>query len=345
MQAAIIHGAKQLEVVELPAPEPDEGEVRLRVTHVGICGSDLSYYRHGAVGAFVLREPLIPGHELSGVIDLDPSGRWAPGTPVTVHPASPGTELPHLHDRPNVWPGGRYLGSAATNPHVQGAMSELFVARADQIRVLPDELPLRRAALAEPLAVGLHAIAIAQGVEGKKVLVSGAGPIGLLLAGACRVRGASEVWVSDVLGAALERAQGLGFTPVNVAEGPLPTETFDVVFEASGAPVAISGCLNSVVRGGTMVQVGLVPSGTHPIEVAPLAARELIYRGSFRFNEELDEAVAILAEHAWLEAIITHEFPLAELTDAFDCAADAARSSRVLVVLDPGTHDVAGAGS
>lgn len=334
MRAAIIRGAHDLEATELPDPVVGEGEILLRVSHVGVCGSDLSYYSKGAVGAFVVTEPLIPGHELAGTVvrDTRPDG-LAPGTPVTLHPATRGTPLPGLEDRPNIWPQGRYLGSAATTPHQQGAMSEFFVTDGEHIRVLPDGLPLRRAALAEPLAVGLHAIALAGELAGKHVLVSGAGPIGVLLAVACVIKGAG-VTITDILPTAVERALALGVQAgLVVGRDEVPAERFDVVFEASGAPPALSPCLNALVRGGTMVQLGLLPAGPQPVDVAALATRELRYLGSFRFNEELDEAIAMLDAHPELEAVVTHEFPLEQVVEAFDCAADPLASLKVLVAL------------
>ena len=335
MKAALIKGAHDLTVVEMPDPVPAEGQVLLRVSHVGVCGSDLSYYAKGMVGAFVLREPLVPGHELAGtVVRDDREDGFAPGTPVTVHPATPGTPLAGLEERPNIWPNGRYLGSAATMPHEQGAMSELFVMDAERIRVLPEGLPLRRAALAEPLAVGLHAIQIAGELNGARVLVSGAGPIGVLTALAALIKGA-EVSVSDILPAAVERARDLGIPHgIVVGREALPTEHYDVVFEASGAPAALSPCLNALVRGGLMVQLGILPAGSQPVDVAALTTRELRYLGSFRFNEELDEAIALLAEHPELERVVTHEFPLSRVVEAFGCAADPVSSLKVLVALD-----------
>lgn len=180
-------------------------------------------------------------------------------------------------------------------------MSALFVADASKIRVLPDTLPLRRAALAEPLAVGLHAIALAGDLDGRRVLVSGAGPIGVLLALACQIKGAS-VTVSDILPQAVDRAMALGL-PAGVVVGrdAMPQEAFDVVFEASGAPPAITPCLNAVVRGGLMVQLGILPAGDQPVDVSMLTMRELTYLGSFRFNEELDEAIQMLADQPALE--------------------------------------------
>ncbi|MGC3955979.1 MAG: zinc-binding dehydrogenase [Propionicimonas sp.] len=321
-------------MAELPDPTPSDGEILLRVSHVGVCGSDLSYYRKGAVGAFVVTEPLVPGHELAGTVvrDTRPDG-LAPGTPVTLHPATRGTPLPGLADRPNIWPQGRYLGSAATTPHQQGAMSEFFVTDGEHVRVLPDGLPLRRAALAEPLAVGLHAIVLAGDLAGKRVLVSGAGPIGVLLAVAAVIKGA-QVTITDILPEAVRRALELGIhAGLVVGRDPLPQESFDVVFEAAGAPSALSPCLNAVVRGGTMVQLGILTAGPQPVDVAAITTRELRYLGSFRFNEELDEAIAMLAEHAELERVVTHEFPLEDVVAAFDCAADPLASLKVLVAL------------
>lgn len=335
MRTAIIEGAHQLSVADVAVPDPGPDEVRVAIRYAGICGSDLSYYNKGAVGAFVVKHPLVPGHEVSGVVDLDPSGELEPGTPVTLHPASPGAAVIGLDDRPNIWPGGRYLGSAATDPHTQGAMAQYFVARADQLRVLPGSLPLRRAALAEPLAVGLHAIVLAGDISGLDVLVNGAGPIGLLLAGAAAIKGA-RVTVSDVLPEALERAQTLGIgSTILVGSEPLGEERFDVVFEASGAPPAFSPGLHALRRGGTMVQLGMPAAGDHPVDVSPLVARELIYRGSFRCNAELDEAITMLDDHAWLESIVTHEFGLDDLVSAFDLASDPRQSSKVVVTLRP----------
>ena len=184
-----MHGAGDLREEEVPAPQAGPGRVRLRVAYAGICGSDLHYFAHGANGEFVVREPLVPGHEVSGTVDEDPSGELAPGTPVTVHPATFGPAADGLERHPHLRPGGSYLGSASTWPHTQGGMSERLVVRRDMVRVLPPEVPLRRGALAEPLAVALHAVRVAGSVQGARVLVSGAGPIGQLTAAAALASG------------------------------------------------------------------------------------------------------------------------------------------------------------
>lgn len=215
MKALAIHGKEDIRWEDREVPAPGDGEVRLRVNYVGICGSDLHYYFHGANGEYTIREPLTPGHELSGVVDLDPSGRLASGTPVTVHPARYGPSIPGLEDRPHLRPGGDYFGSAAANPHRQGGASEFLIVEEQMVRVLPENLPLERAALAEPLAVAIHAVSLADGVAGKRVLVIGAGPIGLLVVAAAVHAGAGVVGASDVRTEPLERAQALGATEVS----------------------------------------------------------------------------------------------------------------------------------
>jgi L-idonate 5-dehydrogenase len=109
MRAVRIHAKQDMRTEQVPSPEPDNDEVRLRVGYVGICGSDLHYYADGAAGIFAIREPLIPGHEVSGVVDLDPAGAFEAGTPVTVHPATWGTAQPDLtENQRHLWPGGGY---------------------------------------------------------------------------------------------------------------------------------------------------------------------------------------------------------------------------------------------
>ena len=334
MRQLAIHGKADLREESVPTPEPGAGQVRLRMAYAGICGSDLHYFFNGANGEFVVREPLVPGHEVSGVVDLDPSGELAPGTPVTVHPATFGPELAHVPAKRHLWPGGSYLGSASTWPHTQGGMAELLVVRKDMVRVLPDGLPLRRAALAEPLAVGLHAIALAGGVSGKRVLVSGSGPIGLLLAAAAVVQGAAEVTSTDVLAEPLQRARTLGVQhTVQVGEQDLPVEAYDVVFECSGVPAAISPTFLAVRRAGVVVQVGMVPNGPAGLAVAPLISKEVEYRGCFRFDDEIDDAVQMLEGHPELDSAITHVLPAHDAVRAFTVARDSRASGKVLISL------------
>jgi L-idonate 5-dehydrogenase len=334
MKAVVIHGKRDMRTEQVDTPEPGEGQLRLRIAYAGICGSDLHYYYDGANGAFVVKEPLVPGHEISGTVDLDPTGTFEAGTPVTVHPATFGTPQPGLDEHPHLWPQGAYLGSASTWPHTQGGMSEYLLVRPDMVRVLPASLPLRRAALAEPLAVGLHAVNIAGDLTGRRVLVCGAGPIGLLAAAAALAAGASEVVSSDVLAGPLERARTVGVHDViDVGSGDLAAEAFDVVLECSGVPVAVSAAFNAVRRAGVVVQVGMLPGEPVGINLAPLVSKEAQLRGTFRFSNEIEQAVELLASRPELEQVITHELPAEKADEAFAIAKDSDASGKVVVAL------------
>jgi len=333
MKSLLIEKALTAAVREVDVPEPGEGQVRLRVEYVGICGSDLHYYFEGANGAFVVREPLVPGHELSGRIDFDPSGALAAGTPVTVHPARFGTPREGIENAPHLWPGGSYLGSASTWPHTQGAASEYLIVEADMVRVLPEGLPVRRAVLAEPLAVALHALGRAGDVAGLDVLVTGSGPIGLMAVAAAVAAGA-RVTATDVLSGPLERARALGAeVTIDVSADAVEPNTYAVVLECSGVPVSISTALKAVRPGGTVVQVGMLPDDPRPVNLAPFISKEVRYLGAFRFHHEIDHAVELLAANPGIETALTHEFALTDAEQAFATARDSQLSGKVVFAL------------
>ena len=338
MQAVRIHAKQDMRTEQVPSPEPGADGVRLRVGYVGICGSDLHYYADGAAGIFAIREPLIPGHEVSGVVDFDPSGAFETGTPVTVHPATRGIPQPGLtEEQRHLWPSGGYLGSASTWPHTAGGLAEQLVVRRDQVRRLPPSLPVKRAALAEPLAVGLHALAVSGGIRGKRVLVSGSGPIGLLTAAGAAAEGAAEVVCADLLAGPLQRARSLGAAgpvpigTVQIGVEDLPDSHFDVTLECAGVPQALHGLLLATRRAGIVVQVGNLPDESRPVNLAPLVSKEIQLRGTFRFNAEIDAAITLLDRNPQIEQVITHVIPIDDVNEAFAVAANSEISGKVLV--------------
>ncbi|ROR74118.1 L-idonate 5-dehydrogenase [Bogoriella caseilytica] len=332
MRTVVIHGKRDLRLLERPVPEPGDGELRLRVAFAGICGSDLHYYSEGANGAFTIREPLVPGHEISATVDLDPAGEIAAGTPVAVHPAYEGDETSAWAHAPHLRPGVRYLGSASTWPHTQGGMSEYLVMPRGNVRFLPQGLSLRRAALAEPTAVALHGLAQAGDLAGRHVLVAGAGPIGLLAVAGARSGGASEVTATDIRPGPLERARAVGATEtIDVTAQKLAAESFDIVLECSGAPSSVSAALRAARRGATYVQLGMLPDAAVPLNLAPIVTKELTARGAFRFHHELEDAIELLASTPSIEQVITHEFPADQALAAFEAAMDAGSSGKVVV--------------
>ena len=355
MKTLFIHGREDIRLEDVPTPEPGPGEVRLRIAYVGVCVSDLHYYFNGANGAFVVEEPMAPGHEVSGVVDFDPSGKLDPGTPVTVHPATFGDPIPGIEGKRHLFPGGSYLGSASTHPHTQGGMSEFLIVKDFMVRPLPEGMDLRVAALAERLGVALHGINVAGGVEGKRVVVSGSGPIGLLAAAAAVAKGAAEVVSTDVLAGPLDRARQLGARPVRVggaggagsagdagsadAQGgageELPRGHFDVALECSGIPAAVSATIEAVRPAGVHAQIGMMGAGPQPIALATLIAKEIQLRGCFRFNTEIDEAIELLAARPEIaDVVVTHVFAgnsADSAVEAFTTAKDSDASGKVLV--------------
>ncbi|SFS90848.1 L-idonate 5-dehydrogenase [Saccharopolyspora flava] len=332
MKALFIHGAEDMRLEEAAVPEPGAGEVLLRVRYVGICGSDLHYYFHGKNGENLVREPFAPGHEFSATVEHDPSGEWATGTPVTAHPARFGTPVEGIEDKPHLWPGGDYLGSAADFPHRQGASADLVVVEKHMLRRLPDGLSLKDAALAEPLGVALHALTVAGDELGSRALVLGAGPIGLLVVAALRARGVEHVAVGDTQESALARARQVGaHETFLVGTDEVPATAYPVVFECSAAPASLSQAVVSASRAGVVVQVGMLADAAIGVNLAPLVSKEVQLRGTFRFATEIDEAVEMLAAHPSIAGVVTHVLPATEAVAAFTTAKDSAASGKVLL--------------
>lgn len=302
MRAVVAHGAGDLRLEERQVPSPGPGEVAVDIRYGGIYGSDLHYWRHGAVGEFRLREPLVLGHEIVGrVREAGPGASApAPGTPVAVHPlASCGACRQCRAERRNTCLDGGYLGSAARNPHVQGGFADVLVVPAERILPLPEGLDLRLAAVAEPAAVAWHAVRQAGDVRGKRVLVTGAGPIGALVVAALRAAGAGEITVTDVHEAPLAVAKAVGATSVvcvGPGTDPLPELAADIAIESSGSPAGLRTCLYGVDRGGLVVGLGLLPPGETPVAANALITREVRLVGSFRFDTQLGEVLRALAD-------------------------------------------------
>lgn len=340
MRAAVIHAAGDLRVEQVADRPPGDGEVEVAVGLGGICGSDLHYLRHGGVGDFKVREPMVLGHEIVGTVSTRGAGVAAvePGTPVAVHPATICGTCPECRaGRRNICRNVRYLGSAARFPHVGGGFRERLVVPAEQVRPLPDGMELERAVLTEPLAVGVHAVGRAGDVSGRRVLVTGAGPIGCLVAAVASARGAAEVAVTDLLDEALAVARAVGATATFRAdeeESEQWPEEFDMAVEASGSPAGLATCLRRVKRGGVVVALGMLPPGEVPFLGNVVVTRELDLRGSFRFDAEFDEALALLAGGLEVDAMLSATVPLERVLDGFALAGDRRRASKVLIALD-----------
>ncbi|MFE2938091.1 L-idonate 5-dehydrogenase [Streptomyces sp. NPDC059255] len=340
MRAVVVHGAGDLRIDERPDPVPGEGEVLLAMEWGGICGSDVAYWKHGASGTAALTHPLVLGHEVAGRIAATGEGvdGLRVGQPVTVHPAEPVGNGPlpdRIAGRTNLHPRIRYFGSAAFDPGTDGGFSEYRVVRATQIRPLPDGVDTEHGALAEPLAVALHAVHRAGDIRGKAVLVNGCGPIGALVVAAAKHRGAAAVIASDLSAASLDVARAMGADETrDLGAGAALPDDVEVAFEASGAPAALGPVLRATARGGTLVQVGNLPGAAVSAALGDLVTREINWVGSYRFVEEIDDALLAMRDGLDVSPVITHRFALDRAGEALAVAADpASGSSKVMLRL------------
>ncbi|HEY8719219.1 L-idonate 5-dehydrogenase [Pengzhenrongella sp.] len=340
MRAIVVHGAGDLRVDERPDPVPAPGEVLVAMEWGGICGSDLAYWRHGASGTAVLKHPLVLGHEVAGrIVQLgDGVTGLDPGRAVTFQPAQlvgDGLMPERLAGRTNLYPSVRYFGSAAFDPHTDGGFCELKAVRAEQIRVLPDGVSTRHGAIAEPLAVAMHAVRRAGDLRGKTVQVFGCGPIGSLVVAAAKFAGAAVVIAADMSDAALAVARAMGADEaVNLATSSSPPSDLELVFECSGAPGALGPVLRATAKGGTVVQVGNLPGSAVQAVLGDLVTRELTWVGSYRFIEEIDDALAAMRAGLDVAPLLTHTFGLDQAGEAMRVAGDRSTgSSKVMLRL------------
>ncbi|ASY65893.1 L-idonate 5-dehydrogenase (plasmid) [Sinorhizobium sojae CCBAU 05684] len=325
--------------------EPGEGEVLLKMAAGGICGSDLHYYQDGGFGPVRVREPIIPGHEASGyVAALGPNvSGLAVGALVAVNPSQPCGHCRFCREDLSIHClNMRFMGSAMRLPHVQGMFRNWLIVPASQCFPAGSLAGADEAACAEPLAVCLHAVAQAGDLSGKHVLVTGAGPIGVLLVATARHAGAETIVVSDLADAALERAMAMGATKaLNVRLDPMalaPFEAekgrFDVAFECSAAEPALRSTIATVRPRGLIVQVGV--TGDIALPLNALVGKELRLVGSQRFDAEFARAVDLIAtRHIDVRPIISHAFPLDEAVRAFEQAGDRSAACKVQLTYLP----------
>ncbi|MBT8415784.1 MAG: L-idonate 5-dehydrogenase [Boseongicola sp.] len=341
MKAIVIHAAHDLRLEDREGRAPGPGEVRVAIQAGGICGSDLHYYHQGGFGPIRLKEPMILGHEVSGTITELGTGvqGLTKGQLVAVSPSRPCQSCQYcLKGMQNHCENMAFYGSAMPFPHIQGAFREDLIALPHQC-VPADGLTAGEAAMAEPLAVCLHAVHHAGDLVGKSVLVSGCGPIGLLSILAARRSGASEIIATDLSDFTLKKARDIGadhaLNLATDADALAPWQTgkgqIDVQFECSGAPQAVAAGVKALRPQGILVQLGL--GGDMALPMQAMTAKEIILKGSFRFHEEFKTAVQLMQKRLIdVAPLITQTFQLADAVKAFDTAGD--RSQAVKAQID-----------
>ncbi|HVF64597.1 MAG TPA: L-idonate 5-dehydrogenase [Casimicrobiaceae bacterium] len=339
MLAARIHAKEDLRLDALDMPVPGPGEVLLKLGAGGICGSDLHYYFEGRNGSFVVREPLIPGHEASAVVEATGPGvtHVKKGDQVAVSPSHACGRCEGCRSgREQLCSNMKFLGSASRFPHVQGMFLEYFVMGERQCYPVAGSISLGELAFAEPLAVALHTIKRGPELFGKSVLITGAGTIGCLTIMAARLAGAAKITVSDVLDRPLAKAREVGADVALRADRngeKLSAPQFDVCYEVSGSFNAMKTCIATVKRGGVVVQAGTLPHEPLPFVVNEIMQKEIDLRGVFRWGIEFDWAVDYLSTRRIdVRPLLSGQFPLAEAVAAFHAAADKTQNTKVQVV-------------
>ncbi len=337
----VIHAPDDLRVMEQDAGTLQPGQVLVQVGFGGICGSDLHYFHAGGFGTVRIKRPMILGHEVAGTVTAVAPGvtHVKPGDKVAVNPSRPCSACKYcLEGLPNQCLDMRFYGSAMRDPHVEGAFRNLLVCDAVQCALVAAHVPLQHAALAEPFSVALHGVQRAGPLLGKRVLVSGCGPIGALAVAAARVHGAAEITAVDLTDETLTVARAMGANvTINVGKDKDWTQrysadkgTFDLMLECSGNERALRAGLDTMRPRGVVVQLGL--GGDVSIPQNLVVAKELSICGSFRFHAEFALAVALINEgRVDMRPMITASFPLSQAREAFELASDRTRAMKVLL--------------
>ncbi|SDX44023.1 L-idonate 5-dehydrogenase [Litoreibacter albidus] len=340
MKSLIIHAPRDLRIEEQQVTPPAAGEVQITMAAGGICGSDLHYYQHGGFGAIKLREPMVLGHEVAGYVTALGDGVTAleVGQLVAVSPSRPCGDCKFcLSGQPNHCLNMRFYGSAMPFPHIQGAFRQVLNASVAQCAVA-DGLSAGEAAMAEPLAVCLHAVRQAGPMLGKSVLVTGCGPIGVLCILAARRAGADHIVATDMSDFTLQKAREAGADiAFNVTKVDKPLQpymsdkgTFDVQFECSGAVSALTAGIHAMRPKGTIVQLGL--SGDMSLPMMAITAKELNLKGSFRFHEEFSTGVSLMQKGLIdVKPLITQSIPMKDAVEAFEIASDRTRAMKTQI--------------
>jgi D-xylulose reductase len=330
MQALVLESKLDLRLREIDVPEElGSHDVRIATRTVGICGSDVHYYLHGAIGPYVVREPMILGHEASGVVietgaevkGLRNGDRvcMEPGIP---DPRSRATQL-GLY---NLDPAVRFWAT----PPVHGCLRPSVVHPAAFTFRLPEHVSFEEGAMVEPLAVGMHGARKARIEPGDVAVVIGAGPIGILTALAALAGGCSHVLISDVAAPKLAlAARYAGITPVNVREQRLleavreATRSWgaNIVFEASGNDRAFEGVFELLCPSGCLVVIG-IPGRALPYDVPAAQAREVRIENVFRYAHVYPRTLDLMGSgRIDVKPLITDRFAFADSVKAFEFAA------------------------
>ncbi len=290
--AAVLHGVRDLRLEQRPVPRPGPREVLIEIRSVGVCGSDVHYYEHGCIGDFVVAAPMILGHESSGVVRAVGSAvsRLEVGQRVALEPGVPCGHCQQCQTgRYNLCPDVRFFAT----PPVDGTLTRYVTLSEDYAHPLPAELSDDAGAMIEPLSVAIWANRKAHTAPGARVLVTGAGPIGVLCALVAQASGASGVTITDVNATRLTLAANLGIATVAAAHSL--ADAADILLECTGVASVVADGIGALEPAGIAVLVGMGAEAAQPLPVALIQARELTVTGTFRYANTYPAAIALAA--------------------------------------------------
>ena len=318
MRAAVLVATGRIELQERPVPEPGPGDVLIRVGSVGVCGSDTHYYREGRIGDFVVSSPLVLGHEAAGIIAAVGPGVQPQrvGQRVSIEPQRPDPNSDEARRGDyNLCPRMRFFGT----PPVDGALCDYVTIGSAFAHPVPDTVSDDAAALCEPLSVGIAAVRKAAVTGGSRVLIAGAGPIGIVTAQVASAFGATEVVVTEIDPQRRELAARFGATAsLDPHVDDLSDLSVDVFIDASGAPTAVASGLAAVRPAGRAVLLGM-GAATMELPVQLIQNRELTLTGVFRYASTWPTAIALIRSGlVELDAMVTARYPLEETAEALE---------------------------
>jgi L-iditol 2-dehydrogenase len=348
MKAAVMDRPFSMELKEVQVPTPKQDEVLVQVYCIGICGSDVHYYEHGRIGRYEVKQPIILGHELAGVVVQIGSDvtNVSVGDRVAVEPGVTCGRCDYCKSgRYNLCPDVVFMAT----PPVDGAWAEYVAVRSDFLFKLPDAMSFEEGALLEPLSVGFHAMRRAQVKPEDRVLITGLGPIGLLAIEAAKLFGVTEIYGSDVVAFRRDLALELGASQVlNPLEDDIGKRLeqlsggkgIDVIIETSGNAKAISDTIDLVKRGGRIVFIGLPTADTIPLNISSLIDAELNVYGLFRYANTYPAAIQALSKGKQdIRRVITHKFALDDIKEAVELAITEKESSIKIMIYPNGTKE------
>jgi L-iditol 2-dehydrogenase len=327
-RAAVMTELEHIEIQEIPEPEPGPTQAVVRIEAVGVCGSDTAYYKLGRIGDYVVDGPIVLGHEVSGQVAKIGSDvtNVAVGDRVAIEPGTPCRNCKEcMAGRYHLCPDLVFL---ATPPY-DGALMQLMAIDARNLYPLPENMSYEEGALLEPLSVGIWGCKRANLAAGDDVLVTGAGPVGLLAAAAARAFGAGSITVTDLSEFRLGLAKRMGFA---TERSDAPSDrTFDVLLECSGAPGALAAGMARLAPAGRAAMIGM-PKKEVPLPLAELNVNEVTLSLVNRYNHTWPLAIELVSSgRIDVNDLVTHHFPLAESADALTLSSRVNDSVKAVV--------------